>query len=162
MTNVVYLTFPNEQYWGEKKSWVLFIRKNPRYKQTKKQKLRSAKSKYSKTTWPSFEQEVQQAIRIEVNTTIKITEKESVKSGSKISGFSVIRKGSPSVEGFLWWLRWYRVHLQCRRPGFNPWVRKIPLEEGMATHSSILSWEIPWTEEPGGLQSMGLQESDTT
>ena len=31
------------------------------------------------------------------------------------------------------------------------------LEEGMATHSSILSWRIPWTEEPGGLQSMGLQ-----
>ena len=32
-----------------------------------------------------------------------------------------------------------------------------PLEEEMATHSSILAWEIPWTEEPGGLQSMGLQ-----
>ena len=32
-----------------------------------------------------------------------------------------------------------------------------PLEEGMATHSSILAWKIPWTEEPDGLQSMGLQ-----
>ena len=32
-----------------------------------------------------------------------------------------------------------------------------PLEEGMATHSSILAWRIPWTEEPGGLQSMKLQ-----
>ena len=32
-----------------------------------------------------------------------------------------------------------------------------PLEKEMATHSSILSWEIPWIEEPGGLQSMGLQ-----
>ena len=32
----------------------------------------------------------------------------------------------------------------------------------MATHSSILAWRIPWTEEPGGLQSMGLTESDTT
>ena len=31
------------------------------------------------------------------------------------------------------------------------------LEKGMATHSSILAWRIPWTEEPGGLQSMGLQ-----
>ena len=31
-----------------------------------------------------------------------------------------------------------------------------PLEEGMATHSSILAWRIPWTEEPGGLQSIGL------
>ena len=32
-----------------------------------------------------------------------------------------------------------------------------PLEKGMATHSSIFAWRIPWTEEPGGLQSMGLQ-----
>ena len=32
-----------------------------------------------------------------------------------------------------------------------------PLEEGMTTHSSILAWEVPWTEEPGGLQSMRLQ-----
>ena len=32
-----------------------------------------------------------------------------------------------------------------------------PLEQEMATHFSILVWEIPWTEEPGGLQSMGLQ-----
>ena len=37
-----------------------------------------------------------------------------------------------------------------------------PLEKGMATHSSMLAWRIPWTEEPGGLQSMGLQESDVT
>ena len=37
-----------------------------------------------------------------------------------------------------------------------------PLEKKMATQSSILAWRIPWTEEPGGLQSMGLQESDTT
>ena len=41
------------------------------------------------------------------------------------------------------------------------WVRFLgwedPLEKGMATHSSILTWRIPWTEEPGGLQSMGSQ-----
>ena len=36
------------------------------------------------------------------------------------------------------------------------------LEKEMAIHSSILAWKIPWTEEPGGLQSMGSQESDTT
>ena len=42
--------------------------------------------------------------------------------------------------------------------------RENPLEKGMATHSSILAWRIPWTEEPGGLQSMGSQRvsSDTT
>jgi len=32
-----------------------------------------------------------------------------------------------------------------------------PLEEGLSTHSSILAWSIPWTEEPGGLQSIGMQ-----
>ena len=41
------------------------------------------------------------------------------------------------------------------------WVQSLgredSLEKGMATHSSILAWEIPWTEEPGGLQSMGSQ-----
>ena len=41
------------------------------------------------------------------------------------------------------------------------WVRSLgqedPLEKDMATHSSILAWRIPWTEEPGGLQSMGSQ-----
>ena len=37
------------------------------------------------------------------------------------------------------------------------WVGKTPLEKGMAPHSSVLAWRIPWTEEPGGLQSMGLQ-----
>ena len=36
-----------------------------------------------------------------------------------------------------------------------------PLEKGMATHSGILAWEIPWTEEPEGLQSLGVRESDT-
>ena len=37
-----------------------------------------------------------------------------------------------------------------------------PLEKEMVTHSSILAWRNPWTEEPGGLQSMGSHESDTT
>ena len=41
------------------------------------------------------------------------------------------------------------------------WVRSLgqenPLENEMATHSNILAWRIPWTEEPGGLQSTGLQ-----
>ena len=43
------------------------------------------------------------------------------------------------------------------------WVQSLswedPLEEEMATHSSILAWEIPWTEEPGGLQSTGVTKS---
>ena len=39
--------------------------------------------------------------------------------------------------------------------------RENPLEKEMAAHSSILAWEIPWTEEPRGLQSIGSQELDT-
>ena len=46
------------------------------------------------------------------------------------------------------------------------WVQSLgwedPLEKGMATHSSILAWRIPWTEEPGGLRFVGSQESDRT
>ena len=46
------------------------------------------------------------------------------------------------------------------------WVQSLgqedPLEEGMATHPSILAWRITWTEEPGGLQSRGHKESDMT
>ena len=48
-----------------------------------------------------------------------------------------------------------------REVGSIPGLRRA-LEEGMATHSSILAWRIPGTEEPGGLLSVGLQESDTT
>ena len=61
------------------------------------------------------------------------------------------------------WLSGKESAGQCRthkRHRFNPRVGKIPLEEEMAAHSSILAWEIPWTEEPGRLQSMGSQESD--
>ena len=42
-----------------------------------------------------------------------------------------------------------------------PWIGKIPLEKGMATHSSILAWIIQQTEETGGLQSMGVAKSQT-
>ena len=44
-----------------------------------------------------------------------------------------------------------------KRHEFDPWVRKIPLEEGMAIYFRVLAWKIPWTEEPGRLQSMELQ-----
>ena len=46
------------------------------------------------------------------------------------------------------------------------WVQSLdqedPLEEGMATHSSVLAWRVTWTEKPSALQSMGHKESDTT
>ena len=56
----------------------------------------------------------------------------------------------------------YRIHLQMQEGQVQPLGREDPLEEELATHSSILTWEIPWTEEPGGLQSMGYKESDMT
>ena len=43
--------------------------------------------------------------------------------------------------------------------GSIPGLGRLPLEREMATHSSILAWEIPWTEDPGRLQSTGLQKS---
>ena len=49
-------------------------------------------------------------------------------------------KNPPAMQDLVWFLGW-----------------EDPLEEGMATHSSILGWRIPWIEEPGGLQSIGSQ-----
>ena len=40
------------------------------------------------------------------------------------------------------------ANARCKRHGFDPWLRKIPLEEGLATHFSILAWRIPGKEEP--------------
>ena len=58
------------------------------------------------------------------------------------------------------WLK--KICLQCKRGSFQSLGWKGALDEGMATHSSILPWRIPWTEELGKLQSMSYKESDTT
>ena len=67
------------------------------------------------------------------------------------------------------WINWASLMAQMVKNPPVMWETQIqslgqedPLEKGMATHSSILSWRIPRTEEPGGLQSVGLQKSDTT
>ena len=52
-----------------------------------------------------------------------------------------------------------RGHEGCK---FDPLGWEDPVEKEMATHPSILAWRIPWTEEPGGLQSRGRKESDKT
>ena len=58
--------------------------------------------------------------------------------------------------GFPWWLSTKNLPAM-----WETWVQSLgqedPLEEDMAIQSSILAWRIPWTEEPGGLQSMGSQ-----
>ena len=90
-------------------------------------------------------------------------------SGARMNRISVKSEGKNVNQNLPWgsprkrlpWrFRWQRIRLQCRRPGFNPWVfnpPEDPLEKGMVSHSSSLVWRIPWTEEPGGLQSLGSQ-----
>ena len=75
---------------------------------------------------------------------------ESGKVGLKLN----IQKTKIMVSGPItsWEIDGETVETQVQSLGW-----KDPLEEEMATHSSILAWRIPWTEEPGGLQSMGSQ-----
>ena len=61
-----------------------------------------------------------------------------------IAGVALVVKNAPPSAGDL-------------RKRVGSLVREGPLEEGMATHSSILAWRIPWTEESGRLQSIGSQ-----
>ena len=53
--------------------------------------------------------------------------------------------------------QWSRIHLQRRRHGFDPWVWKIPWRRNWQPTPVLLPGRIPWTEEPGGLQSVGSQ-----
>ena len=53
-----------------------------------------------------------------------------------------------------WWFSGKKLACQCRVSSLG-W--EDPLEKEIATHSSVLAWQIPWTEEPSGLQSMGSQ-----
>ena len=67
------------------------------------------------------------------------------------------RKYKIQETGLRWCFRQQKICLQYGRPGFHPWFGKILLEKGIATHSGIVTWEIPRTEEPGRLQFMGSQ-----
>ena len=62
------------------------------------------------------------------------------------------------MDGLPWWLGGKKPTCQGKILSLG---QEDPLEKEMATHSSILAWEIPRTEEPGGLQSIGSQESQT-
>ena len=57
--------------------------------------------------------------------------------------------------------QWQRIYLLMQEMGDQSLGQGDPLEKEMATHSSVLAWEIPWTEESGRLQSMVLQKSWT-
>ena len=71
-------------------------------------------------------------------------EQPSVPTSAGFLGGSVVKNPSANAG-------------DVKRQEFNSWVRKNPLKEGMATHSTILAWRIPWTEEPDGLWYMGSQ-----
>ena len=57
--------------------------------------------------------------------------------------------------------QWQRTHLPMQETWVRSLGRKDPMEKEMSTHASILAWKIPWTEEPGRLQSMGSQKDET-
>ena len=66
----------------------------------------------------------------------------------------------------MWWTSLAAQRAKRLPTVWETWVQSLgqgdPLEKEMATHSSILAWKIPWTEEPEGPQPMGSHESDTT
>ena len=69
----------------------------------------------------------------------------------RICGWEVQTTGLP------WWLSRKRMHLPIQETWLQSLDWEDPLEKEMAAHSSILAWKSPWTEEPGGLQSIGSQ-----
>ena len=84
--------------------------------------------------------------------------------GSKLPGRPGMLQSIESQRDMTEWLNWTELVAQMvKNPPamWETWVRSLgwedPLEEDMATHSSILAWRIPWTEEPGELQSIGSE-----
>ena len=65
------------------------------------------------------------------------------------------KKDCPIYIGLPWWLRKERIHLQCKRPGFSPWVGTIPWRRTWQATSVFLPGEAPWTEEPAGYCPLG-------
>ena len=92
------------------------------------------------------------------NQTFKIKEEhgsvEGWVSGGSLNFLHYIYMASQVVQ---WWI----IHPPMQEIWVQSPGQEDPLEKKMATHFSILAWEILWTEEPGGLQSMGLQKSWT-
>ena len=76
---------------------------------------------------------------------INLTSQPGEYTGMKIRGQNRIKNLPPTQK--------------TQGPRVQSWGWEVSLEQEMATHSSILAWRIPWTEEPGGLQSMGLQRA---
>ena len=77
---------------------------------------------------------------------------------SSIPSCNTVKMVVRGKRGLPGWLSGKESTCQCRRHSFRSLDQEDSLEEEMATHSGILAWEIPWTDKPGGLQSIGLQK----
>ena len=82
-------------------------------------------------------------------------EREQEQDGSHCCGASLQRR-------LPRWLHWQRTCLPMQETQVHFLGREASLEKQMTTSSPVPVWKIPWTEKPGGLQSMGLQEADMT
>ena len=69
----------------------------------------------------------------------------------------IICEAAEQLEGFRGGSVVKNLPAKAGDAGFSPWVREDPLEQEIATHSSVLAWGIPWTEDPGWLWSIGSQ-----
>ena len=101
--------------------------------------------------------------------TLKVHTSKRISLGVLGLFFPVVKRSflSLSLVPFVWcveifiylfpllWLRWSRICLQCGGPSFSPWVRKVRWRRAPQPTPVFLPGESPWTEEPGGLQSMG-------
>ena len=77
-------------------------------------------------------------------------------STSRMNQSPEIKQLRPSLV-----VQWLKFRLSMQGEGVPSLIWEDPLEEGKATHSNILAWEIPWAEGPDGVQSMGSQKSQT-
>ena len=80
---------------------------------------------------------------------------------------AIVNSGAMNTEsekrkGLPWWLRWQRICLQCRRPGFNPWVRKIPWRREWLPTPVFLPGESHGQRSLVGYSPWGHKELDTT
>ena len=80
-------------------------------------------------------------------------------SQTQLTRVSSSSSSSMTKGGLPWWLSGKESASQCGRHRFNPWIRKIPWRRKCQPTPVFLPGKIPWTEEPGGLQSMEPQKS---
>ena len=109
--------------------------------------------------WESFEQLSESELCILGLTWVRWACCKSLSVLARLIFFLLCNRGEMHIIeiGMTWWLRLYRICLQCRRHGFDPCVKKIPWRKEWQPTPVFLPRESPWTEDPGRLQSMGLQ-----